>query len=255
MKTIHTMALLMILSSGSMAQSLKLKDIYGADVTGDTIDLIFHPDTNHGWSEMIVEIFITNISGATIDVGAKKTEFNVQPDEYHSFCYGGTCFLNNTFVAPSAFIPTITGGASDSSFSGHYRFDDLTHPGGICHVAYTFYDKTNPADSAIVYVNYNTLLLSADDGFDKANMFLSEPWPCPSSGIVNINYRLNDVRVSGTKYMVVSNMFGQRMAVIPVAEREGVISVNAGDWASGTYCCSVISGNGTIVSRRFLINR
>lgn len=215
-------------------QSLKLLDKSGKDITGDTLMVVFNPGTEHGWTELSIAIYIKNTSNGLLSIGSKKTEFNIQPDEYHSFCFAGFCFDSSTFISP--FNSDVKSGELDSSFSGHYRFDDLLHIPNECLVAYTFFNTNNTADSAIVYVIYNTKIHPV--GLQK----FAEPiknsvlvWPSPNTNILNIRYDLIPVNIDNKPIIQIINSLGEIIVSQILENNKGLISFETNTWKEGIY--------------------
>ena len=240
MNSVKLICLLMVGCVGLHAQTIKLKDKGGKVVNRDTLQLVFHPGADHGWTEIAVEIFAQNMGNVTLTLGAKKTEYNMHRDEYHAFCFGGTCFDSTTFISP--FTDFVQPGGIDSTFSGHYRFDDILHAKSECLVAYTFYDVNNPDDSAIVYVNYNTMLQSNGLKADAAaTLFLSEPFPNPANELVFFQCDPAFLNIPVT--FIINSLAGERVLTIQVPAGQETFSANTSAFPSGLYYCSMFENN------------
>jgi hypothetical protein len=216
------------------SQSFKIRDHYGNMVNKDTVAVIFHPGVNHGWTELAIDLYIQNISSSVKTLVVKKTEYNMRKDEYHAICFGGTCFDSTIFISP--FKDPVNPGNIDSTFSGHYRFDDLLHPPGKCLVAYTFFDDADKNDSAIVYIEYNTLEKSGIPF--KNNAFVQSIWPNPSTGIVYIQFSpLNDIIQA---YDVeIFNASGQLLNTVKMVTGTEEGSVDFSNMAEGLYLLKI----------------
>jgi hypothetical protein len=249
--TLKIACFLLIFPTGLNAQNLILKDVGGNVVTGDTIDVVFLPGPDHGWTELTVEVFLKNISNDTLEAGLKKKEFTRKFDEYHSFCFAGNCVDSSTHTSP--YHAMIVPGGVDSSFSGHFRFDDLLHVPNKCLVSYTFYNVNNPADSAIVYVSYNTMLQSGVSDYSSNNAFLSNAFPNPVNDFLNFNYNLLNTISSKQAYLVISNTLGQCQRKQLLTEDIGSISINTSDWKPGVYYYSILSGNVRLAYHKCII--
>jgi len=248
---IKVVCLLLIFSTGLNAQSIILKDESGTNITGDTIEVVFHPNSDHGWTELTFRAFLKNVSNDSLEVGFKKKEFNLQFDEYHSFCFAGSCFDSSTHVSPYHSI--ITPGGIDSSFSGHYRFDDLSHVKNKCLVSYTFYDVKNTKDTAVVYVIYNTMLQTGVDETSKAKVILSNAFPNPLNESLNLNYSLSNVIHSHQTYLIISNSLGECQQKQLLTEQNGSLSINTTNWKTGIYYYSIISGTILLANDKCII--
>jgi hypothetical protein len=241
-------ACLLVFTLSLHSQSFKIRDHYGNIVNKDTVAVIFHPGSNHGWTELAIDLYIQNISSSVKTLVVKKTEYDMRNDEYHAICFGGTCFDSTTFISP--FKDPVNPGGIDSTFSGHYRFDDLLHPPGKCLVAYTFFDDSDKNDSAIVYIEYNTLEKS---GITLTNNFslVKSIWPNPSTGVVYFQFNtLNDNIQSCA--VEIYNASGQLLNTIKmVTGREGG-SVDFNNMPGGLYLLKI--NNGSEISEAFKIH-
>jgi len=250
-KFLKIVSLLLIFSTGLYAQNLVLIDMNENIVTADTIEVVFHPGPDHGWTELKFEVLLKNISIDTIEVGLKKNEFTKTFDEYHSFCFGGNCVDSSTHISPyHAIIPP---GKTDSSFSGHFRFDDLLHVPNNCLVSYTFYNINNPSDSAFVYVNYNTLNQLGIHDNDSSNIFLSDAWPNPVNEMLIFNYRLINTVSKLPTYMILLNASGKCLHKQILTQNIGSISINTIDWKAGIYYYFILCGNVISAYKKCLI--
>ena len=250
MKSFKIFLLFVLFSTALSAQSFIVRDHYGKIVNNDTLVVIFHPDTNHGWTELSVFLYVQNISSSTLTLGAKKTEYNIQQGEYHAICFGGTCFDSTTFVSP--FKDPVNPGGIDSTFSGHFRFDDLLHPPGRCLVAYTFYDDNNPNDSSIVYVEYNTM----EKAGVGTNMVPSsiEVRPNPSSGLVHLQYSILNKINREKSYIQVINSLGECVRIIDLEEAEVLVSLDLKELAAGIYHICVIHDGSVLITDKLMIS-
>ena len=252
MKTHNVIFLLLfLLSFRSNSQSLRVMDVNGTDVTGDTVEVIYQPGQYHGWTEISVEVFPVNIGSNTLELGAKKIEFNHQADEYHAFCFAGTCLPDFTFISP--FTDILQAGQTDSTFSGHFRFDDTLHTPSVSRVAYVFYNVNNPADSAIVYVHYNTLLQSGIEDYDQSNLFLSEAWPNPANDAVNFSYRVEQGGSNEHFDVLISAITGEHMRKEVLVQKDGTLLLDTKALTPGVYNCVVVSGAFSGKARKFIV--
>jgi len=233
------------------AQSIIIKDLDGKTVTGDTLEVVFHPGVDHGWTELTSRVFLKNVSNDSLEVGFKKKEFNLQADEYHSFCFAGNCVDSSTHVSP--FHAIIAPGGIDSSFSGHFRFDDLLHVKNRCLVSYTFYNVKNTGDTAIVYVIYNTMLQTGVDESSKPNVFLSNSFPNPVNESLNINYSLKNTVYSSQTFLFISNTLGEFLKKQLLTQESGSLSINTVNWKPGMYYYFIFCGNVPIAFNKCII--
>lgn len=232
-------------------QTILLYNNSGKPVNGDTILLAFMPGPDHGWTELSIPIYAKNTSSTQLTLGAKKAEYTIHADEYHSICFGGFCYDSSTFVSP--YPSLVKAGETDSSFSGHYRFDDLLHVPNECLVSYTFYDINAPSDSAIVYVNYNTKLHPI--GMIQANLrqdFALEAYPNPADASFQVSLVGANKNRSVNTHLILSQLSGELIFEQPINSFLSEISVNVSDLPEGFYFY-YLSGEGWASPPRKLV--
>ena len=251
MKTLNSILLFGALSLGLKAQTLKVFDLAGVDVTDDTVEVVFQPSSFHGWSELEIFLHVKNTGSSPVELGVKKMEFNLQADEYHAFCFAGTCEPDFIYVSP--FTNLVLPNQADSSFSGHFRFDDTLHTPGICKVAYVFYDVNNPSDSAIVYVKYNTLLQLGLETLASENMSLSQAWPNPANEVVNFNLQISNSSLIEHSVAIISTETGAWTNNPTSVGADGSIRFDTQALPPGIYTCVVLDGKHERSVRRFMV--
>lgn len=248
---LNIIVIFLILSSTVKPQSIKLMDESEInDITGDTVTVQFVPGIYHGWTEISIYIHAKNISSKSIELGAKKTEFSIAADEYHSFCFAGNCFDSSTFISP--YTEIVPADVMDSSFSGHFYFDDLLHKPKVSLVAYTFYDVNNPSDSSIVYVQYNTMITIGIEANPWSSTSLFTAAPNPAYNIINFNYKMDKSLIGHARFIITNNI-GTQVLEQKINENNFEISLDIGKWASGIYFYTIIDGNNKIKTNKFIV--
>lgn len=249
MKRFITILIFLFVSFTFYGQNLVLKDKNGKQVNNDTVEIVFYPGQYHGWTEITAEIFIENTSLDTLEVGFRKVQYNpTKEQEYHSFCFAGFCVDSSTYIAPfPAFIPP---GVIDSSFSGHFRFDDLLHEPGTYLVSYHFYNIKDSLDTAMVYVIYNTLnQVSIEDGV--TNNTRLHVFPNPAIEQITLDYQFP----YNAKHcvLIVANMFGQCIYKQHLLHKNEIINIDTKNWVTGMYSIAIIQENRCLMFKKFTI--
>ncbi|MCX6352088.1 MAG: T9SS type A sorting domain-containing protein [Bacteroidetes bacterium] len=238
----------MLLNFGLQAQSLKIQEWHQAkDITGDTVNLLFYDNSFHGWQSLNIEIFLTNKSNKQIVVGAKKIEYNKISKASHTFCFAFNCYDEKTYISPN--YDTLKAGASDSSFSAHFLFQDSVHPASIYRTAYVFYDVANPTDSSIVYVNYDSRRIIGIIENSGGDFFFSNPFPTPSNGTSTIRYQCNK-----NFTMAMINTLGQTVFCGAHKLGSGEIIIDATHLQKGIYYCNILMQGGTRITKKIMVN-
>lgn len=241
--------ILLISSFYLCGQNLILKDKEGNHVNNDSVEVIFYPGQYHGWVEITSEIFIENIGNDTLEVGFRKVQYDTaKAHEYHSFCFAGSCYDSSTYVAP---FPTyIYPGKIDSSFSGHFRFDDILHQAGKYVVSYHFYNVNDSLDTAMVYVVYNTLKqVSIEESF--GNIFTLNAFPNPTTDRITIAYDMPAIEKNYS--LVITNVCGQCVYKQALQTTTKVINIDTKGWSSGLYFYGIVENTKCIITKKFLI--
>ncbi|MBP7102306.1 MAG: T9SS type A sorting domain-containing protein [Bacteroidales bacterium] len=241
--------ILLIPSFYLCGQNLILKDKEGNHVNNDSVEVIFYPGQYHGWVEITSEIFIENIGNDTLEVGFRKVQYDTaKAHEYHSFCFAGSCYDSSTYVAP---FPTyIYPGKIDSSFSGHFRFDDILHQAGKYVVSYHFYNVNDSLDTAMVYVVYNTLnQVSIEESF--GNIFTLNAFPNPTTDRITIAYDMPAIEKNYS--LVITNVCGQCVYKQALQTTTKVINIDTKGWSSGLYFYGIVEDTKCIITKKFLI--
>jgi hypothetical protein len=243
--------IIILLSFEAKSQSIRLlNEQENEDITGDTVTVQYEPGDDHGYTEISIFIHVKNTSSKSMEMCVKKTEFNIANDEFHSFCFAGYCYDSSRFV--SQYTSIVDPDSIDVSFSGHYRFDDLLHKPTVSLVAYTFYDVSNPSDSAIVYVKYRTLLPDGIDEYTCCSTGLFQAKPDPAYDNVSINYQLNMFQ-NGKTRLVVSNIMNPNVMEQQITENNGEINLDVSKWLPGVYFYSIIVGKDVIKTNKLVV--
>jgi hypothetical protein len=232
----------------SNAQSITIRDIKGTIVNNDTLVCEAGSTQKPPLTKIDCYLFTQNTGSATIVMGAKKAELSLSPDMAHNICFANQCFVESVFISP--LNDTVPVGSIDSSFSGHCRFDETTHTPSRNLVAYTFYDVNNPADSAIVYVIYNTMPATGIKRHSEIAISIS---PNPANDIVRFGYNA-DLQAAALNLVIV-NATGQIVDRETINSRTGSFSLNTAGLSTGAYYYSISMKGLSISKGRFMICR
>jgi hypothetical protein len=252
-------ALLLLWTGGhANAASLQLRDHEtGKVITGSTISYVWKNDGTKGPIALENYVTVFNASSKSIDVGVKKVEFDTkQADVSHSICFAGLCYPDYVFVSPE--LQTIAAGASDSGletgFHGAYNFETSLHTGSIDRMAYIFYDAKNPADSAVVFVNYNTMALASNAILPRGGQLISQARYSADRGRVLFSFPYPEGGSEALKFGLVG-MSGERIPLSAITRDRGAISVETRALNSGIYCLSIFAGQRLLGTERFTVGR
>lgn len=232
----------LIVSNTIQAQSFQLIDLSNQTiVTGATIML--QSPNNQGWigyESLNLYVKVINTSTNTISIGVKKIEQDtLQTDVQHTICFAGNCYPTSTFISP--YFSTVNSGYSDSSFSGHYLFDNTVHIRGINHVSYVFYDSINPNDSVVLNVIYNTNM-QAQGILEPHIDALIQLGPNPANDWVRITLK-NNINNGNKNCFVLSNSNGKQVKSVNFSDNNNELFINTADLPAGMYFYKLLENN------------
>ncbi|OSZ77970.1 hypothetical protein CAP35_06790 [Chitinophagaceae bacterium IBVUCB1] len=232
---LFTFCICFLMLNSANAQGILIKDRNGITKNGDTVIVIPEPGQKPPYTEMSSYFFIHNINSNQIVLKARKRELTYSSTAEHSICFAGMCYTSSIYTAPG--FVNLQGGKTDSSFSGHYRYLATTHTPTKDLVAYTFYDENNPADSAIVYVIYNSMQATSVPCATMSNVRI---YPNPAGKTINIDIP----NLSGKANIHICDMAGSKLLVADAATGHNAINIET--LPRGTYILS-ITQNGLLM--------
>lgn len=242
----------MLLPFAAQAQHIIIRDAKGHIVNNDTLEYVAEFTQKPPYTKIDCYFYAQNTGPSTMIMGARKSEIILHPNVVdHAICFAKQCFLSSVYVSP--LHDTVASGAIDSTFSGHYRYDKLTLPPSRDLVAYTLYDVNNPADSAIVYVIYNTMPTSTGLYQTTGPFAALHAYPNPAGNTVNIVW--NGALSSGNPELIITNALGQLINRQNININANTFAMDISGWAAGTYYYSLIIkgeriSNGSFVKRQ-----
>ncbi len=247
-RTIWWVIVFAIYAGRCQAQAIIIFDHSGKQVNNDTLTVAFHPNPDHGWTEIYVDLYVKNNSDSGAFFIARKSEFNLRNDEYHSICFAGFCFDSSVYTAPYPAI--INARRIDSSFSGNFRFDDLTHPPGLCVVAYTFYHENDNADSAIVYVRYDTKTFTglAENQTSPGKNFRCYPNPATGKLFISFDHLQSVSKLN----LSINNSLGQAVLSQVVTDNNNT-SLDISAIPPGIYLLTICDGAEVLWNERVVV--
>ncbi len=226
MKYIFATLLALTMAYAADAQNIILRDGSGNIVNGDTIEVSPQFVQKPPYTTINAKFYVQNNTGVSMNLGAKKAEHSTDPDADHGFCFYQYCYPSSVYIAPD--VVQLFPAAIDSSFKGVYVYLESNHTPGKYLVSYTLFNNDNPADSAIVYVLYNTIP-SATGIVSATLQNSSHIYPNPARDIINITspHKMNGL-------LTITNSMGA------VVYRQTLVdartsSIAISNWAAGMY--------------------
>lgn len=211
---------------------------------GDTITVT--PDL-YSSAEILFEPILNNNTNSGINIEVIRDEITLIEGSVNYFCWD-TCYESSVDTSLSMkYIPA--GGSSIiGDFAAHYEINETI---GISIIAYKFYNKSNPDEHILVFVEFDTYPTGVDDNLIN-NIWISEVYPNPASMFVNIDYDIpNDVEEASIKIV---NMFGIVVKEQGLELGSNHKRMNISELSGGIYFY-LLSVNGEMVTTKKLIIR
>jgi hypothetical protein len=219
--------------------SLALSDSSGSLPNNSTISKTGLPTS----PEIVAYVNVTNTSGKTITVKAKKVQISLTDPAYVTFCWAGGCYPPTTFVSPSG--TPMAAGTTNTEFSGHYTPESVS---GMAIIRYVFFDEANPNDSVCVNVNYSAFPLGVEE--TAATAGLSNAYPNPATGMVTIAY---SVPAGSTSTLLIRNILGATVKSEILTGTSGKVTINTADLSDGIYFYSLLVNGEAAVTKKLVV--
>lgn len=221
------------------AYSQGLKFFYQGQELGDTLNVSVPANDND--NEIAIQIQNNSLDTARIML-RKEVITDLGGDSYNTFCIG-TCVDPSTM---QSFVPLVLAPGETSTSD---QFHILYNPAGltgVCTVKYTFTCRSE----YVIVVNFISGEVSVADAPATFNSFSAYPNPATSS--VTFQYALANRSTSDAADIVITNLIGNRVRVIPVAGNSGKKTIDISNMVAGIYFYS-LEINGKPVSTKKLI--
>lgn len=216
-----------VVTISTMGQNLSLSNDNGPLAMDETIYI--WGDSGQ-YSTIYCYLHVTNNSAADIDVLLKKTEIDILAGTENSFCWGN-CYLPIVFVSPD-FITIGAGQTNELSFSGDYMPKGQV---GLSTILYTFYNKSNPADSVAVNVVFGSGTASID-GIETENELAA--YPNPATSQVNFTYQSENIQDQAQ--LIIMSAAGSEVYRAEMPNDNSPFSIDLSNFNSGIYYYSVL---------------
>ncbi|MCK9616887.1 MAG: T9SS type A sorting domain-containing protein [Lentimicrobiaceae bacterium] len=227
-----------LLSAVVFAQSLSLSDSSGVVANNSTI-VILRPPSNEYMSSYI---WVTNNSGAAIDVKVKKVEKYVTTGHENTFCWD-VCYGTTTYVSENP----VTINAADTFFYFTGDLNPYSIP-GYDTIQYVFFNERNPLDS----VCYNVVFVAGYVGIAEKEMpAIVSLYPNPASSVIKLQYNINSSKAEVKLY----NLTGTLVKQSQLSQNANLFTMNVSNLPSGVYYISLIENQKIVVTRKVIIAR
>lgn len=231
MKKIAIIGIFFLITNSVFAQSLLL--------TGSTSIPTADPcNTTHA------NILVKNITNKDLNVVCQKYNIDTTDGTSNYFCWGGSCYGENTFISPNTqYIPA--GTSTDSSdFGGYY---DAYCTAATAKIKYCFYPDTDPTNVSCLTVLYNGMASKVVDNIKDGNV--GSFFPNPADNFVHIEHKLG----SNSRLSVV-DVLGNSVKTVELKD-SGIQKIYVGDLQKGMYFGRFTVKGKLVAMKRIVIKR
>lgn len=242
MKKLLLSAFALFAVSAAVAQSLKVHDVMGNDISGQTI---------HVWgdsSDLIeADVHVLN-TGNTVKRGmaTRTVNYSTLGGGFNYFCWT-ICY--GPSVDTSLTADNLQPNQPYTNFHGYVN---SMNTGGEVSITYKFYDSLNVSDNVNVTVVYHLGAVGIADAVATGENKLSPAAPNPANGFTNLSYSLKSNVQSGR--IVVYNMLGGLVKEIKLDDKQGTVKLNLANMNSGVYFYSLIADEKVINTRKLVVS-
>jgi hypothetical protein len=214
-----------------------------------TNDAIVQVDSILGGSGMaVVHILVKNNTSQEMFVKVRRTVIDTIPGTMNYFCWAGQCFSPDVYDSPSR--DTIAAGETTGPDRFYADYDSGNHF-GTTTMRYTFYNESNPNDTASVIVNFNYGYASINDLLAKSK--ISDAYPNPASSKVSFNYDLplqvNDASVK------LYNIVGQEVKSENLLGNSGKHDLQLNNLDEGVYFMTLYLNKEAAKTSRIIVQK
>jgi hypothetical protein len=214
----------------------------------DEFNVVYGTSSNTT-EELDVHWSVINSTSQALNINCKRWVIQEVAGSLNKFCWGDYCFTWGTDVSNEAVL--MAAGTSNSTFHGYYRHQG--NPGQTI-VAYCFYDYDNPANEFCYDVNFcvdGECAVGVDEAIFQAESFEIAPNPISGTGAFSYAFtaRPQDAKIS------IYNSLGSIVKVIDLATQKGAVLIDARDFETGVYFCSLEANGQVYKTSRLMISK
>lgn len=245
MKSFFTLAVALFLGTTlSQAQSLKLIDLNGNDVTNGVFSDVVDTSSLDPYE---FDVDVINLSSNALSIGCSRV-FNQFPGQSESYFCWDVCYLPMVNVA---FSP-LSVNANDTISGYFHSYFRPNYEVGTATTRYKFVNTANANDTATITV----ILYSGTLGIKNANLDAASSkinaYPNPASSFVSLKY---DVAASKQAAVVITNELGQTVYEKSNLIGLGSIRLETADFTPGIYFYSLFEGSARVATKKLVITQ
>jgi hypothetical protein len=185
--------------------------------------------------ELEVAWAMQNISSSSLTVRCRREVLSAVAGSTNYFCWG-VCFQESTDVSPVGAAVPMNANVINNSFYGHYKPNGNA---GQSTIRYCFFNMDNPNDEVCHTVNFCADVACIVGVEEHGKPEISALSPNPANAMTSFSYSLpkgaTDARV------MIYSLTGAIIRNESLISREGMIMMNATDFANGVYFVTVVA--------------
>ncbi len=212
-----------------------LKNMEGEDITNLTIDC--HATNEEEMYFLQYHFQICNASETTnMVVELQKTVIQAVEGTSNTFCYDGNCVSPDVMEYPSVVIAPNGSSTIDLDYSANGIMGTTT-------VQYTF--TTSNGKTSQITVNF---IGDYEDGIEDAPVVDANLYPNPVSSVSTF-----ECNVPQDAVLQVYSCTGQKLNEYALYQGENKVTINASEYASGLYICSVVMKGAVVQTKKMIV--
>ncbi len=243
-KNIYLLFGLTILSATTSAQSLRLLDFKGEDISNGNI-VVNGP---HDVDQVAARANLTNIGSQSLNIKIKATNVNLLDGQTYQLCW---LLCYNFNVSPTPDPLPINPGDTLSDFRGYLNPNLIT---GTSNITYVFYDMDNPDDSVSINVQYIiTDQTSVNEFVSEKNLGIQKVFPNPTTDFINVVHNLDNTQNARIDFF---DLAGKQVKSVSLQNSSaGLMRIDVRDLKEGVYFYSLVVNNKRQQTKKLVVNR
>lgn len=248
MKKIFTL-LFTFLVSFSFGQSVQL--LYQGQPYSNN-DTIFITLDNPSIEENKIYVDIANTSEEVFSLMVRKQELVIIPGSINSFCFNNNCYSGSQSTEPYNIQPNDTLAYSKTPLQAFYLEYLPNENTGVSVIKYNFYNNNRPNDNVNLNFYIDTKQPTGTKDIKTTSSTL-KAYPNPASSQVNIQYDVKNTPLNGDLKLVIKNIMGATMTVLPLSQTAATVTVDISEIPSGLYFYSIESSGRILMTKKLMV--
>ena len=194
---------------------------------------------------------VINTSGMTLNMTCKRVPVYEVPETKSQYCWGILCSAWSNGVLTLSEVVPLDNNQSTNTF--HVKYAPYGHAGQSVF-QYCYADDMHLIDEFCYEVNFcvaSECIVGVENVKPSGTITQISPNPIERTG--TLAYAFNTVPNAGK--IVVHNMMGALVKEIQITNKNGVVILNAADFESGIYFCSIEDGGKVFETQRLVITK